>query len=254
MDSVLDDTGEELPGGGEQQLQQQDSPPLTNACDSLHPTQETALPVPPLTLPPDLALAASTSNIPSLMNPGTNSNSLYQELRDHDMTLNLSAIAPPPYASLSNSTPIRGNISAFSALGIKRPAADFARIGKQAKKKRLLVPNHRPTINVINDSGLDKTGVDSTNMSCGTKLREDSYGSSTLFRSLDGNTTITSPDSPALLRPGLDENGSPSEFEFESLSLLGTLCEEEQLLLSLDDDSLDDDLVSLGLLAHDVDE
>ena len=51
-------------------------------------------------------------------------------------------------------------------------------------------------------------------MSCGTKLREDSYGTSTLFKSLDGNATFTSPDMSALLSPGPNEIGSPFAPEY----------------------------------------
>ena len=48
-----------------------------------------------------------------------------------------------------------------------------------------------------NDSGLDKSGVDPTNVSCGPALKEDSFGTPMTFT--DGNVTLNSTLSPSTL-------------------------------------------------------
>ena len=48
-----------------------------------------------------------------------------------------------------------------------------------------------------NDSGLDKSGVDSTNVSCGPALKEDSFGTPMTFT--DGNVSLNSTLSPSTL-------------------------------------------------------
>ena len=139
--------------------------------------------------------------------PMSCSRSLLQELNEVDDSLNISDIEHPPVSSLSNtgimvSTPMQG-ASVFSALGVKRPASAFAKVSKAVKKPRLLVPASVQTVsNSVgskqhNDSGLDRSGVDPTNVSCGPALKEDSFGTPMTFT--DGNVTLNSTLSPSTL-------------------------------------------------------
>ena len=89
------------------------------------------------------------------------------------------------------STPIRGATTAYSTLCNKRPASDFARITRGTKKPRLVTTSARAVSRLAIDSGLDRSGIDKSSVSCGTQLREDTIG--TPFTSLDGNASLTSP-------------------------------------------------------------
>ena len=123
-----------------------------------------------------------------------------------DGSLNLSNIVPPLIPTSSNAQPVnstpvqKSSLSLLSLLGVKRPGSAFAKTS--AKKPKLVIPLLGPT-STINlgtgplekeDSGLDKSGLDPTNTSCGKLLDEDmsQFDFSTPMHSMDGNVSLVS--------------------------------------------------------------
>ena len=78
---------------------------------------------------------------------------------------------------------------------MKRPSSDFAKAPNPPKKPKLVATSSKQLLLRVqgssrpNDSGLDKTGIDKTNLSCGPNLNEDSFA----LAQEDGNVSWISP-------------------------------------------------------------
>ena len=219
MDSLVEIPGEVLAGAREQVAEVAVTTPSTAPVTTVfvpttaQPNALAALPMDAPTTsanirPPNLVvgdlIATSSNDQPAELPPL--SQSLLEELRENDNLLNLSAIDPGSSGSTSNpshmvSTPVLPRMSAFTSLCVKRPAVDFVKAGRQ-KKQRLQIPPSRSTPAPaalqsllrfpppLNDSGLDKSGIDASSMSCGSKLWDESFA--TPLAQEDGNFSLLS--------------------------------------------------------------